>query len=479
MNEFVNNEEFHFLIVEVVDGNWYAFDMKIENEKETADDIVREKWLYATIEDDIIGWKVAKVRPLRSKDAAAWSKFVQSSENANVKNDNDDIEDDYEKAEDDSFEDDEDNFGISGHDVYDSNDIKKKGKHSEFSDNNDESGAEDKEFQKQLYIGKRSTVTKDKYYNNDSTLKTEEFKYESEDDNKNALQIDDISKITPADMGTCNVWGSSKIKNDKMFEDMFGGDFKANIANSIKTTSTAKNIEVYVTGPFRKEKTGKSHYVLVFADMRKAFFLKSEFLRGYIGFCLKTFHVSNVDTNYYQTFDDINIRKKEFGSESEWKRTKQNKTISTISFVMSCATTKEKQIGQILKQSLDLLFKIMEKRNNNPIGPSIVDYLEENQSGLYKYLLKKGQQNEMSDEDAGKMLTNDTHDHFKCGYSLKFGDSLNRFMVDYDIVRVLREYIGYSSWGDMNKKNMKKCFRDYDDQFELPDCVKTLAIESS
>jgi hypothetical protein len=126
MNEFVNNEEFHFLIVEVVDGNWYAFDMKIENGKETADNIVREKWLYATIEDDIIGWKVAKVRPLRSKDAAAWSKFMQSSENANVKNDNDDIEDDYEKAEDDSFEDDEDNFGISGHDVYDSNDIKKK-----------------------------------------------------------------------------------------------------------------------------------------------------------------------------------------------------------------------------------------------------------------------------------------------------------------------------------------------------------------
>jgi len=469
MNEFVNNEEFNFLIVEVVNGNLYAFDMKIENEKETADDIVREKWQYSTVEDDIIGWKVAKVRPLRSKNAAAWSKFVESSENAKVKDDNDDIENDYEKAEDDSFEDDEDNFGIFGQDMYESNDIKKKGKHSEFSDNNDESGEEDKGFQKHNYVGKPRRVTKKKNYNNDYKRNTEESKYESEDDNNNALQIDDVSKITPADMGSIDVWGSSKINNDKMLEDMFGGDFKANIANSIKTTSTAKNIEVYVTGPFRKEKTGKSYYVLVFADMRKAFFIKSEFLRGYVGYCLKALNVSNVDTDYSQTFDDINIRKKEFGSESEWKRTKQNKTISTISFVMSCATTKEKQIGQILKQSLDLLFKIMEKRNNNPIGTSIVDYLEENQSGLYKYLLKKGQQNEMSEEDAGTMLTNDTHEHFKCGYTLKFGDSLNRFMVDYDIVRILSQYIGYSSWGDMNKSNLKKCFRDYDDQFELPD----------
>ena len=126
MNEFVNNEEFNFLIVEVVNGNLYAFDMKIENEKETADDIVREKWQYSTVEDDIIGWKVAKVRPLWSKNAAAWSKFVESSENAKVKDDNDDIENDYEKAEDDSFEDDEDNFGIFGQDMYESNDIKKK-----------------------------------------------------------------------------------------------------------------------------------------------------------------------------------------------------------------------------------------------------------------------------------------------------------------------------------------------------------------
>jgi len=469
MNEFVNNEGFTFLIVEVVNGSWYAFDMAIEKEKEIADDIVRENWQYTTIEDYIIGWKVATVRPLRSKDAAAWSKFVYSFENANVNNDNNDFENDYQKEEDDSFEDDEGIFGRLGQDVYESNDIKYSGKHSQFSHNNDDSGEEDNKFQQHTYIGKRGTVAKKKYYNKDFTLKTEESKYESEDENLNSLQIDDISKITPADMGTSNVWGNSKINNDKMLENMFGGDFKANIANSIKTTSTAKNIEVYVTGPFRKEKTGKSYYVLVFADMRKAFFIKSEFLRGYVGYCLKALNVSNVDTDYSQTFDDINIRKKEFGSESEWKRTKQNKTISTISFVMSCATTKEKQIGQILKQSLDLLFKIMEKRNNNPIGTSIVDYLEENQSGLYKYLLKKGQQNEMSEEDAGTMLTNDTHEHFKCGYTLKFGDSLNRFMVDYDIVRILSQYIGYSSWGDMNKSNLKKCFRDYDNLFELPD----------
>jgi len=272
MNELVNNEGFTFLIVEVVNGSWYAFDMEIEKKKEITDDIVRENWQYTTFEDHIIGWKVATVRPLRSKDAAAWSKFVYSFENAIVNNDNNDFENDYQKEEDDSFEDDEGIFGRLGQDVYESNDIIYSGKHSQFSHNNDDSGEEDKKFQQHTYIGKRGTVAKKKYYNKDFTLKTEESKYESEDENLNSLQIDDISKITPADMGTSNVWGNSMINNDKMLENMFGGDFKANIANSIKTTSTAKNTEVYVTGPFRKEKTGKNYNVLVFADMRKAFF---------------------------------------------------------------------------------------------------------------------------------------------------------------------------------------------------------------
>ena len=40
-------------------------------------------------------------------------------------------------------------------------------------------------------------------------------------------------------------------------------------------------------------------------------------------------------------------------------------------------------------------------------------------------------------------------------------------MVDYDIIRVLKDNIGYKSWEEVGQDNMKKCFRDYNsDNFE-------------
>ena len=90
----------------------------------------------------------------------------------------------------------------------------------------------------------------------------------------------------------------------------------------------------------------------------------------------------------------------------------------------------------------------MKKREINPIRPLVVEYLKEHASSLYDYLLKKKPNEELVAED----ITDDIDKHFCAGFVLHWDDCLNHWMVDYDIIRVLKGYVGYSSWTDIPTK---------------------------
>ncbi len=47
----------------------------------------------------------------------------------------------------------------------------------------------------------------------------------------------------------------------------------------------------------------------------------------------------------------------------------------------------------------------------------------------------------VSKDLVGEKLTNDIDAQFSGG--------LNHFMVDYDIIRILKDYVGYTSWSDV------------------------------
>ena len=122
-----------------------------------------------------------------------------------------------------------------------------------------------------------------------------------------------------------------------------------------------------------------------------------------------------------------------------------------------------------IDNTIHLFFDSVKRRNKSTIGPMVINYLKEHQNGLYNYLLKIGKEDKMTYEDAGKMVTDNINNHFKVGYKLVWNDSLNQCMVDYDIVRVLGEYVGYSKWADIPMKDIKKCYRDFNKDFKLPE----------
>jgi hypothetical protein len=66
----------------------------------------------------------------------------------------------------------------------------------------------------------------------------------------------------------------------------------------------------------------------------------------------------------------------------------------------------------------------------NPICPLLLDYLKENSSGLYKFLMKDGKNEYL----VAEKITNDIDRHFSGSYSLHWSDSLNHWLVNYDII---------------------------------------------
>jgi len=52
------------------------------------------------------------------------------------------------------------------------------------------------------------------------------------------------------------------------------------------------------------------------------------------------------------------------------------------------------------------------------------------------------------------------------GIDVMWDDFLNHWMVDYDIIRVLK-FCGFSSWADLSTKQRELCFKDYSSKFSL------------
>ncbi len=131
----------------------------------------------------------------------------------------------------------------------------------------------------------------------------------------------------------------------------------------------------------------------------------------------------------------------------------------------TCNTSNEKNGKQGLIEAIEFLFMTMNKRDINPIGPLVIDFIKEHASSLYDNLLKKKPNEELVAED----ITDDIDKHFRAGFILHWDDCLNHWMVDYDIIRIFKSYAGYSSWTDVPTKQRELCYKNYNQKMTLPE----------
>ncbi len=131
----------------------------------------------------------------------------------------------------------------------------------------------------------------------------------------------------------------------------------------------------------------------------------------------------------------------------------------------TCDTSNKKTGNQGLVEAIKFLFMLMKKRDINPIGPLVIDYIKEHASSLYEYLLKK----KPNEDLVAKDITDDIDKHFRAGFVLHWDDCLNPWMVDYDIICILKCYVGYSSWTDVPTKQRELCYKNYNQNMTLPE----------
>jgi hypothetical protein len=108
-------------------------------------------------------------------------------------------------------------------------------------------------------------------------------------------------------------------------------------------------------------------------------------------------------------------------------------------FVYSCDTRNKKIGKQGITESVKF-FMSMEIRDVNPVGLMVLEHLKNHIDGLYKYFMK----GKTIEESVGASLTKDIDKYCRRGYNLIWSDLLNRCMVDYNIIHILKTYVGYT-----------------------------------
>jgi hypothetical protein len=58
-------------------------------------------------------------------------------------------------------------------------------------------------------------------------------------------------------------------------------------------------------------------------------------------------------------------------------------------------------------------------------------------------------------------ITQDINQHLSGGYNIIWNDSLNHFLVDFDIICNLKNHIGYNSWSDVSMDQRELYYRGY------------------
>jgi len=261
--------------------------------------------------------------------------------------------------------------------------------------------------------------------------------------------------------------------NDQNMGIFKAKSFTETLTQNLKAGPLKKNagtLNIYLSGPFHNENSGIMHWSVVYGNLSDAWMLKASFMSAYIRTILSSLQFKSEDICHTESYDDFNIRSVEFGEASKWKRTKKpggkTGTVSQVSFVYSCKLSDEGFGLMHLRRILDKVMWAMKACIHNPIGPILFKHCEREEEGILNCLMEKNHNNE---EATKEKMTTAVDSTFKNGYNLKVHSSLNQFMVDYDIIHILKNNMGYSSWAEVSDTERTICFKNFSRNIILPD----------
>jgi hypothetical protein len=124
-----------------------------------------------------------------------------------------------------------------------------------------------------------------------------------------------------------------------------------------------------------------------------------------------------------------------------------------MSFVLSLNTVHNNLGLDKVKDAVELFLFLIKKCETNQVGELLLNHLRDHAVGLYNHLMAGSVNGDFVEEK----LTNDINSELRGGYSLNTQNELNCVMVDYDIICILKVYVGYMSWSDIPMNNRGYC----------------------
>ncbi len=118
----------------------------------------------------------------------------------------------------------------------------------------------------------------------------------------------------------------------------------------------------------------------------------------------------------------------------------------------------------MVKDAIEFLAFTMKKKETGPVGGLLLDHLKDHAVGHYRHVTL----HQLSVKSAEESLTNEIDAQFQGGFTINVNAWLNRFMVYYDIIRVLKDHVGYKSWDDVSTTEREYCFKNYSSKPSLP-----------
>ncbi len=243
--------------------------------------------------------------------------------------------------------------------------------------------------------------------------------------------------------------------------DFSGKDVKIMEDTAFKANGLVKPVAISLSSGFNNTTNGMTYWVITLGDAGKTFFLKPDHLRDVYSIGWGKKEPNKDEPKWPQSLGSLNVRTVEYSKTSLWYRTKTGKTRSRLFFIFELPTAENHAVHDYLKRDLAVLLSLMKKRPKRPAGVLALQHAERSggtERGLYKFLTDK--HNGDFDKTAAAM-TDDLHNHFKDGFTFSFDNTLDRFMVDYDIKQFVEKYLGANNWNGISEDDKKACFKDY------------------
>ncbi len=134
-----------------------------------------------------------------------------------------------------------------------------------------------------------------------------------------------------------------------------------------------------------------------------------------------------------------------------------------LSFVYGCPTSNVAKGMNTFVEAIKFLCFMMKLREHNPVRSLLIEHLKEYHQCLFNHLTK-----DCDEVVSSNRPTNDMDGHFKGGFSNHYHERLNPFMVDYHIVCILNNHVGYSSCDDVPFNQKELCYKNYNSKMPLP-----------